>query len=635
MPPINPVRGENKTMKKSSEQSVQSKRVLRQSMAFIWQSDKLFVIETFLFSILTVFTGYIPVLVLSAVLDMLSTRSADVKSIIWAALLGLLVHLAMQLIQIFLNKAKRVRMDYISEKFETLVARKGLRMGYADIDSEYTKQARARIQADRSWGSGIYGVINILNDIVYSAVGAVVSLGLLVPLFAALFRNSALLSGGGVILAIVLLAALSSVYFSLFHNKREAACMQELTDCELKSRFNYMDMGGGAINYSAIKNISMYGGVPMIRNSIKEDVSRIRERVMKLSNIQTLGEGLKGLVSGIFLGLSYVFVAMCTIARYITLSEMTRSAQAIYKFADYISRLIRATAELNISADRLGSTLDFIGEGGEGEADTNDSVSNRALPGSEDITIELRNVSFTYPGSDRRALEDVSFTISGNKRIAVVGENGSGKTTLVKLLCGLYEAESGSISINGKEMEQYSPEAYRELFSVVFQDFFIFAYSLRFNVAAGRDYSDDRIIESLRKVGFDDRLAKMEKGINTNLYHDIFEDGEELSGGEAQRVAIARAICKEAPIVILDEPTAALDPVAEYEIFTKLNTLVEKRCAIYISHRLSSCRFCDEIFVLDGGHLVQRGSHNELLKDTVGKYYQLWNAQAQYYVEQC
>ena len=213
----------------------------------------------------------------------------------------------------------------------------------------------------------------------------------------------------------------------------------------------------------------------------------------------------------------------------------------------------------------------------------------------------------------------------------MVGENGSGKTTLIKLLCRLYDPTEGEIRLNGIDIRKYDYKEYMSVFSVVFQDFALFAFSLGQNVAATEQYDEIKVKKCLKEAGLEERITCMKSGLETYLYKDFDEEGVEISGGEAQKIAIARALYKNAGFLILDEPTAALDPVAEYEIYTKFGKIVGGRTAIYISHRLASCRFCDEIVVFDKGRICQRGNHENLLADTGGKYYALWNAQAQYY----
>lgn len=244
--------------------------------------------------------------------------------------------------------------------------------------------------------------------------------------------------------------------------------------------------------------------------------------------------------------------------------------------------------------------------------------------------IEFKNVSFRYPGSEEYALKDFSIKLQVGEKLAIVGMNGSGKTTMIKLLCRFYDPDEGEILLNGVDIRKFRQDQYSRLFAVVFQDFELFSLPLGENVAASSEYDKTKVEKVLRDAGLGERLNKLEDGLDTYLYKE-YADGVEISGGEAQKIAIARAIYKDAPFVLLDEPTAALDPISEYEVYFNFDKIIGDKTAIYISHRLSSCRFCEKIAVFHEGRLVQMGSHEELLKECEGKYYEMWNAQAQYY----
>jgi ATP-binding cassette subfamily B protein len=197
----------------------------------------------------------------------------------------------------------------------------------------------------------------------------------------------------------------------------------------------------------------------------------------------------------------------------------------------------------------------------------------------------------------------------------------------------LYDPTEGEILLNGINIRKYRYDEYIRIFSVVFQDFKLLALPLGENVAGSAEYDREQVKKCLAYAGFTQRLESLPKGLDTYLYKDLKEEGVDISGGEAQKIAIARALYKDAPFIILDEPTAALDPMAEAEIYSRFNEIVTDKTAIYISHRLSSCKFCDEIAVFHEGQIVQKGTHEELVADTAGKYYELWSAQAQYYTE--
>lgn len=248
--------------------------------------------------------------------------------------------------------------------------------------------------------------------------------------------------------------------------------------------------------------------------------------------------------------------------------------------------------------------------------------------------IEFRNVSFKYPNTNMYVLKHINLKFKVGEKLAVVGMNGSGKTTFIKLMCRLYDPTEGEILLNGVNIQKYDYDEYMSIFSMVFQDFRLFSFSLGQNISASASYDSQKVMKSLEKVGFDERLKSMPNNLETFLYKDFDTDGVEISGGEAQKIALARALYKDAPFIILDEPTAALDPLSEYEIYSKFNEIAGDKTAIYISHRLASCRFCDTIIVFHAGEVIQKGNHKELLADSNGKYYELWNAQSQYYTAQ-
>lgn len=334
-------------------------------------------------------------------------------------------------------------------------------------------------------------------------------------------------------------------------------------------------------------------------------------------------------ISTFLTGMVYLYVCLKAWAGAFGLGAVTQYVASITKVAGGVSQLISSLGDLRNNAAFLKQTFSFL------------DIPNKMYQGSLTVEkrrdrkyeVEFRNVSFRYPGREEYALRNVSMKFEVGKRLAVVGRNGSGKTTFIKLLCRLYDPAEGEILLNGIDIRKYDYAEYMTLFSVVFQDFALFSLGLGENVAASADYDEGRAEDALQKAGFGERLSAMERGLETYLRRDYDQDGADVSGGEAQKIAIARALYKDAPFLVMDEPTAALDPVAEAEIYEKLNEIVGDKTAIYISHRLSSCKFCDEILVFGEGAVVQQGTHASLLADEGGEYSRLWSAQAQYYAE--
>ena len=323
--------------------------------------------------------------------------------------------------------------------------------------------------------------------------------------------------------------------------------------------------------------------------------------------------------------IAYLFVGLKAMAGLITVGMVSMQVGAITALAGAVREAVALAGRLDLQRKYLREYADFLAIPSE--------KYNGTLPVEKrddgDYELEFRNVSFRYPNQEQWSLRHISCRLPKGRKLAIVGPNGAGKTTFIKLLCRLYEPTQGRITLNGVDIREYDEENYRALFGVVFQDFKLFAFPVWENIAAGFERNDDKIWKALEQAGAADIVRRMPKQLDTYLYKYL-EDGMEISGGEAQKIALARALYKDAPIVILDEPTAALDPVAEAEVYSRFQEMVEGKTGIYISHRMSSCQFCDEIIVFHKGKIVERGSHGEL-HARGGKYAEMWDAQARYY----
>ncbi|MBS4829419.1 MAG: ABC transporter ATP-binding protein [Firmicutes bacterium] len=322
----------------------------------------------------------------------------------------------------------------------------------------------------------------------------------------------------------------------------------------------------------------------------------------------------------------YLFVGLKAVCSAFDVGNLLKYVQSVSQFGDGVSGLVQTVREMAQNVQYMEDYFSY--------QDMPNRTEGTALPVTEQIrenyVFEFKHVTFTYPGADAPSLQDVSCRFGKGEKIAAVGRNGSGKSTFIKLLCRLYDPQEGEILLNGTDIRQYRYDEYLALFSAVFQDYRIFAFELGENVAAESDYPEQKAVQALENAGFGERLSTLKDGLHTQLFKNFSDDGVELSGGESQKVAIARCLYKDAPFAVMDEPTAALDPVAEADIYQRMNRFIENKGAIYISHRLSSCRFCDRIFVFEGGRLREQGTHEGLLLAD-GLYRRLWNAQAQYY----
>ena len=595
---------------------------VRDTIKLLWAMDRKFPVIVILQGGLNALLFYLPVLLVARILDLLVYRenSADPVSIAVVGLVGIWL---LKGVKALLEKEMKTRSYQIAMRFETLVPVNTLNISFSDLESDYAKEMRARILADRSWGSGFFGVADKFCNLCNSGFELLGSVIMLIPL-AMQVSGSAAGKVAAALLFNIGLAVVGASVYAKWYQKKESAAMNQMTQAEKNSRFWYMDEGGsGAIGAQSLKDIFMYRAKKMIQKTINTEREGVRKNVFTIARINSAGGLGTGMIQGILLCVSYYCVLALAIVGTITVGMVLRYAQAIFQACVSISASIRLAGEFRTDVGRIASTLEYLNL--EAKKTKGDSFTEMTKG-----VIEFRNVSFRYPGTKELVLDHVSLKIEPSEKIAVVGKNGSGKTTLVKLLCRLYEPEEGEILWNGKNIREYDLKEWQKIFAIVFQDYSLLSLTLGQNVAASEQYEAERAKEVLQLAGFGERLNKLKKGLETVVYPEYEQDGVSFSGGEEQKIAIARAIYKGGQICILDEPTAALDPVSESRVYESFDEIVKGKTAVYISHRLSSCKFSDRIFVLDNGKIAESGTHEALLSQN-GLYAQLWQAQAQYY----
>lgn len=335
-------------------------------------------------------------------------------------------------------------------------------------------------------------------------------------------------------------------------------------------------------------------------------------------------------------GLSFAFLVYLFVQGDITAAEFVFYIGLISGFSLYFENMLRTIMEFN----SVNTSISYVREFLETESEWKNV---EGLPAGEleklrqgPITLKLEHVSFTYPGNEEPTLKDISLTVRPGEKLALLGLNGAGKTTLVKLICGLYQPDEGEISINGIPVRQFQREDYYSLIAVLFQDSTLLPLSVDENItglAQSDKIDSERLLRSLKLSGFHEKYTLLPAGGDTRLVKKVSGDAVDFSGGEQQKMLFARSLYKNAPLVILDEPTAALDPIAENELYQNYGDAMKDRTAIYISHRLSSTRFCDRIVLLEHGRLIEEGTHESLLSAN-SRYAQLYEMQSQYYKDQ-
>ena len=578
--------------------------------------------------IINVTSTFIPIVLSSIILDQLISK-APFETIFKTSIILVVSSGFLGMVYWGLQHIISVNNSVMAEKIDKMLCEKTFNLDYDILEKQETldliKKAEEgmRSRGDFSGFCGNFaGFIENIITIVYSVV-------LLIPLFipkasaAAGFLPSFLNKWYSFIILVVMLAL--SVGVSALTKKKEGEIQQDMFVKNVRINREYGYLYNLLFDYSNAKYIRLYKSQKLIEKRCMNIVNFLETEFQKMFTKINKCQLPVFFVNAMLQIVSYLYVGLKAIFGMISIGSALKYISAYSNLVSGVSNIFYSWIEINIKAEYLSYFYDFM------------EIENKQYEGTiltekrddNEFEIEFRDVSFRYPNTENYVLRHVNQKIKIGTKTAVVGKNGAGKTTFIKLLCRLYEPTEGQILLNGVDIRYYDYKDYARLFSVVFQDFNLFSFSIAENVAGGKSFDDDRVKNCLERSGFGERLAKLKDGIRSNIYQHN-DDGVEISGGEAQKIAIARALYKDAPFVILDEPTSALDPVAEYEIYQHFDSMVQDKTSIYISHRMSSCRFCDNILVFDQGEIVEQGSHEKLM-EAGGLYSELWKAQAQYY----
>lgn len=511
-----------------------------------------------------------------------------------------------------------------ADEIKKRTARKAFTMEYEMIDRTETLEAFRRVHAGEIGMGGVERQMQTIFDFFRELAGIVFACGFVLVLFARTDSDKENMAVS-VFLAALMIAAFAVVFVLSDHfSKKEGEVMVEtaLKNEHVNTLSAYLL---NLINKETyVKDIRLFGLKDYLYK--KTEVFRTVGRMYTEQGCYSgRCRAVPTFAAQMFAAVTYICIAAKAIAGSITIGEVTMYAGAVITMVAGVQNLLGKYHDINYMNEYLTTYETFITRP--------DMHYDGTLPiekrDDNAYRLELFHVSFRYPGTDQDILKDVSMTFRIGEKLALVGLNGAGKTTLIKLLCRLYEPTEGEIRLNGINIEKYDYKEYVRIFSVVFQDFRLYDFPLDENIASGSEIDRERLARALKLAGIWERVQELPQKERTLLGHENGQ-GVLLSGGEAQKAAIARALYKDAPFIILDEPTAALDPIAEAEIYENFNTLIRNKTAIYISHRMSSCKFCDRIVVLGGGQILEEGNHETLLEEK-GTYYRLYSAQETYY----
>lgn len=571
---------------------------------------------------------YITLFFTSEIIDRLLLRQFRMTYVLVGAMLILRMAVGLSLNQ--LNRNLRIRYRNIQLRFKLLIRKKAMELDYETMEDPKTVEKICFTERTCIMYGSIETILSHYRDLLMYLLTMLASIGLVAVLcLSKPERAHGILSMIAsvpiscililIAIAVMLLATRKiSTYFSIQQKK----IFDQHTDTEL--RHSYLSRLSG--DYKIAKVVRIYQMKNVLMKNIMETNEKNRQLYQSMGDVGRKQDVVEMGVNSIFALLSYLIVGIKVLAHGITVGAFTKYAGALTQLGTAFNHMIWQNQYIKRNCMYMKEFLEFM------------ELPNKRDTGSIPIEkridhvyeIEFHDVSFHYPHSEELILKHINCKLTLKDKMAVVGRNGAGKTTFIKLLCRLYDPTEGVITLNGVDIRKYDYEEYLTLFSVVFQDYSLLSFAVDENIAAGKEIQEEKLKECLSQAGADEVVAKLPNGVKTSLYQ-YEEEGVEVSGGESQKIAIARALYKNAPFVILDEPTAALDPLSEYEIYKRFHEMTADKTSIYISHRMSSCRFCDDIIVFDQGQIVERGSHDVLMQNNQ-IYAQLWNAQAQYYV---
>lgn len=549
-------------------------------------------------------TAYIP----KAMIDCIEKGVTTERLILVVALLSLLLTFTIWM-DPFMKELIRGGARIVRMRYAVMAFRKNLSTDYVSIESlegrELHKRAEAFYNARFSSGADF---IEECNNFLVCIIGVIASTILI-------YKINILM------ILLILLTCVGEFIILKVLNKKQKITLDDSS--KLSSKLDYFYKLSKSSNAS--KDIKLYGFQDYFIYTVAKITSNIEKIIAKYTNQSASVSGIRAVLNLIRQLISYVYLIYLVTIGCLTVSEFVFYFGIITGFSNWIVNLVFSYSKIERSANDCAVFRKYI----ESE---NESKDKPDVDFSEIESIEFKDVSFTYPSAEKSTINNMSFKINKGENIAIVGENGAGKTTAIKLLCGLYYPTNGDILINGKSSRDFSSESYFNLFSAVFQDYFFMPMTIAENISAEMDYDKEKLYSAFKKAGILEKINALPNKENALMDKNVYKNAVDFSGGEKQKLLLAKAIYKNAPVLILDEPTAALDPIAENELYLKYNEMTSGKISFFISHRLSSTRFCDRILFIKNGRIAESGTHEELLAQK-GAYYRMYQIQSYYYKE--
>jgi len=583
--------------------------IFSELLRYTWKSHKSLVFVTVFENIFSATLPLINIVGIGAIIDALMNELSN-KAVMNIILIITALNLGVSLIKYVLTYLHNIAARKASDKIQYDYMRDGIIVNY-----HWAQDGSVLDMKKKSMGANpvfVFSHIGNFIDYIVKFSGILFIFSILSPLFIIMISATSAIS-------IVITFKIRKLDFE-FENERTEDSRKLDYLYNLMTRYEYAK--DVRINNLKTLIIQKNAGIVATQLVKLKEFIRLKLRFDSLSVVIAVVQSVI-----MYLYFSYrVYIDSLTIADYsVLLGAVTLLTSILIGFFDNIAVI-----------DRMTARMDIFLEYKKWMRENSDIFATNEIPQTvideKHNQIKFENVSFVYPNTDISILRNLNFVLKDGEKVGIVGLNGSGKTTLVKLLLRLYTPTQGKILLNGIDINTIPLEQYLKRIGAVLQDFNIFAYSIKENVVFDNNVSEDVINNAIKKSGFAGKVESLRDGVNTILYKELDENGIELSGGEGQKLALARALCKDTGILILDEPTSTLDPIAEYEMFSSLHDISKGKTTIFISHRLSSTKFCDRIFVIQDGVITEDGSHSELMAQG-GLYADMFEFQAKFYRE--
>lgn len=549
-------------------------------------------------------TAYIPKAMIDCITEGVTVGRLTLVVGLLSVLLVLTTWFAPFMQELLNGSARIIRMRYA-----VLAFRKNLYTDYKNIESPHGREKNKRaMEFYRSYYSGSSDFLDSCNQFCVCIVGIITSLALIYKI--------------NMIMILIILATCVCEFFLLkFLNKKEKKTKNERS--KIFVRFDYYY--NLCRDFSAAKDIRLYGFTDYFMLAVAKIIYELEAVNQKFARQNIKVGGTRALLNLLRELVAYVYLTYLVCSSRLSVSDFIFYFGIITGFSNWIMNAVYQYSNLERCCNDCAAFREFVES-----TDENDNKPDIDFKGIE--SIEFQNVSFKYQLAEKSTINNMSFKVNKGENIAIVGENGAGKTTAVKLLCGLYYPTSGEILINGKSNRDFSGNSYFNLFSAVFQDYYFMPMTIAENICATSNYDKEKLFAAFEKAGILDKINTLPNKEKSYMIKDVYKDAVDFSGGEKQKLLLAKAIYKNAPVLILDEPTAALDPIAENELYLKYNEITSNKISFFISHRLSSTRFCDRILFIKDGRIAESGTHDELMA-LKGAYYRMYQIQSYYYKE--